>query len=82
MIISRIVSIPMILEDGQIQLREDTIYEEEGIELFRKHHRRVLSPGDIVTSETRRIQDICGVIWTQEVIDEFKRKQAVLNEDK
>lgn len=64
-----------ILLDGQIQLREDTIIEENGKELSRTYHRRVLSPGDDTSKETDgRIQVIAGLLWTPEVIKAFKNK--------
>lgn len=73
MITKRLSQVLTILEDGQIQLREDTIFEEDGIELFRQHHRRVLEPGQDVSAESKRIKDVSSVIWTQEVIDARKR---------
>lgn len=57
-----------ILEDGQIQLREDTIIEEDGVELNRRYHRRVLEPGQDVSGETSRLRQVAGVVWTPEVI--------------
>ena len=80
MITQRKVSIPTILEDGQIQLREDTVYEENGVELFRQHHRRVLEPGDDVLAQPQRIQAICGAVWPPDVIAAYgaaKRARAL-----
>lgn len=65
-----------ILEDGQLMIREDTVYLEDGKEDFRKFHRYVLSPGDDVKDKDKKIQDVSTVIWTPEVIAEFKRKQG------
>ena len=64
-----------ILEDGQLQVRQDTVYTEDGVESFRKYHRLVLSPGDDIKDYDKKIQDVAGIIWTKEVVDEFKRKQ-------
>ena len=71
----RIVYIPTVLEDGQVQLRTDTVYEENGLELFRKYHRQVLTPGEDVSTQSKRIKDICGIVWTQAVIDDYKTKK-------
>ena len=68
-----------VLEDGQIQLREDTVIERDGVEVSRIYHRRVLEPGVAVASERDvRIQSIAEVIWTPDVIaayEEDKRKR-------
>ena len=77
MITQRLAHIPTVLEDGQIQLRTDTIFEEKGTELFRQHHRQVLAPGDDVSSHPKRIKDICGIVWTQAVIDAYKAQKAI-----
>jgi len=65
-----------ILEDGQIQLREDTIIERDGIELIRIYHRRALEPGMDTSNETdKRLKAIIGVIWTPEMIEEYKKNK-------
>ena len=77
MITSRLVHTPTILEDGQIQLREEVVYEEDSVELFRKFHRRVLEPGvEDVASLPARLRAICEAIWTPDVITEYQRKKA------
>ena len=77
MITQRTVAIPTILEDGQIQLREDTVYEENGQELFRQHHRRVLDPADpLPPGEDARVQAVAQLLWTPSVIAERKQKRA------
>lgn len=71
-----------ILPNGLIQVRDDTIYIEDGVEVSRLHHRKVLEPGQDVTKESKRIQDISSVVWTQEVIDarkKFLEKSEIIN---
>ena len=68
-----------ILEDGQLQVREAKIILEDGVEISRAYHRRVLDPGvdtttdvDTKTTGMRSKIDVLAVatsIWTQEVID-------------
>jgi hypothetical protein len=80
MITPRIVLVPTILEDGQVQLREDTVYEENGVEAFRKHHRRVLEPSLTIDPQLdSRIAAICQVVWTPEVVTEYERQKAARN---
>jgi len=77
MVTSRVVYVPTILEDGQIQLRRDTIYEEQGVEQFRKHHRQVLEPGEDVSQHVLWIRQLCALIWTPAVIAEYQRLKAL-----
>ena len=39
------------LPDGQLQIRVDTVIEEDGKEIGRTYHRKVLAPGDDVAAE-------------------------------
>lgn len=78
-----------IIGDGRIlQIREATVILEDGVELTRKYHRRILnpmtptiSPEDTATyidtdisEETTEIQNICSTIWTTNVKTDFKSK--------
>jgi len=64
-----------VLEDGQIQLRQDTVIERDGVEIHRAYHREVLEPGQNVAQRPNRLKDIAGVVWTPEVIDQFRKKK-------
>ena len=64
-----------VLEDGQIQLRTDTVILEGDVEISRLYHRGVLEPGDSVTNQDQRVQSVCQVVWTPEVIAEYKRRK-------
>lgn len=65
-----------ILPDGEIQLREDTIIERDGVEISRLYHRRVIEP-DITHNEVDgRLIRIIGIVWTPEVIEEYKKKKV------
>lgn len=66
-----------ILEDSQLQVREDTVILEDDKEIARLFRRYTLEPGDDVRDKDKRIQDISTVVWTSEVIDEFKRKKQL-----
>ncbi len=65
-----------ILVDGQIQLREDTVIEEDGVELSRTYHRSILKPDmDPKTITDTRLSAIIPVLWTQAVIDAYNQKK-------
>jgi hypothetical protein len=67
-----------ILPDGQIQLRQDTVIEEDGVELSRTYHRSVLKPGDDVSTATdARIPVLTAAVWTPDVLSAFTAKSAV-----
>lgn len=82
MITSRvIIGALTILEDGQLNLREDTIYEENGAELFRKHHRRPLEPDQDVRGETdSRLLAVIGAMWTDQVKADYLAKKRARQE--
>ena len=61
-----------ILPNQTIQLRTTTVVEEDGVELGRSHHRKVLFPGDDVTGEPQEVQDIAGALWTSGVIAAYQ----------
>ena len=58
-----------ILEGGMMQIREDTVVKEDGVELSRTYHRTTLEPGQDVTGYSEKIQNVAAAIWTPEVID-------------
>ncbi len=67
-----------ILEDGQIQIRTDTIISEDNIELSRTYHRHVIQPGDDVSKEDLRVISHTNIEWTPGVIKKFKDNQQKL----
>ena len=58
-----------VLERGQIQVRTATVVDEDGHELSRSFHRRVLNPGDDTTGQADRVVDIAAATWTTDVVD-------------
>ena len=50
-----------------IQVRTATIVEEDGTELSRSFHRRVLTPDADVSGESAEIQGIASAVWTDAV---------------
>lgn len=70
-----VVGLIEILESARMQIREDTVITEDGIELSRTYLRYVLTPGDDISGKPKIIQDIAGVIWTPEVIASWELKK-------
>lgn len=65
-----------ILEDGTIQVRRADIFLEDDVEIAKSYHRYSFNPGDNVSDQTTRIQNVCAVVWTQDVIDTYIATQA------
>jgi hypothetical protein len=65
---SIVTGLIQILENGVLQVREDTVIDEDGVELSRTYHREVLEPGSDVSGKDAKIQAVASVIWTPEVI--------------
>ena len=55
-----------------LQVRTATIIKDDGKEISRNFHRRVISPGDDWSSEESEIKTICDMIMTAERINAFK----------
>jgi len=64
-----------------IQVREATVIEEDGVELTRSFNRYVLAPGDDISNQPSEVAAIANAVWTQEVIDAYQAslQQSVLN---
>ena len=60
-----------VLEMGQIQIRTATVVKEDGAELTRSFHRAAFMPGDDVSGEPQKVQDIANATWTAEVVSDW-----------
>ena len=56
-----------VLADGQIQVRVDTVIEEDGKEISRTYHRKVLAPGGDITNEPPEVKRVATADWTPAV---------------
>lgn len=75
-----------ILEDGQMQVRTDTVVLRDGVEIARTYHRHVLAPGEDVSTRDAKSQAVSAVVWTPQVVQAYKDKaaaqQALTDRDK
>ena len=73
-----------ILPDGCIQCREDTILEEDGVEISRTYHPHVVEPrivqGDL-DKQDQRVKDVCAVVHTKDCKDSYIAKMEKLKAD-
>lgn len=65
------------LADGHIQVREITVFMEDGVEVGKgEYHRHVISPGDDVTKEDAQVRAVATVVHTRAVVDAYRARIA------
>ena len=67
-----------------VQVRTATVIKEDGVELNRSFHRKVLDPGTLdgsdnlvntnISGESAEVQGICNTVWTTSVKNAWKAK--------
>jgi len=68
-----------VTENGIVLYREATRIMEDGKELTKTYHRTSLTPGQDLTDQPQKVQDICNTAWTPEVIAAYEAQQAAAN---
>lgn len=67
-----------VLEDGHIQIREITVFMENGVEVGKgEYHRHVVSPGDDVTREDAQVRAVATAVHTKALVDAYRAKIAL-----
>ena len=71
-----------VVNRWNIQVRNATVLKEDGVELTRTFHRKVLKPGVLdasdnlvetdISSEDADVQAICNAAWTTQVKADYK----------
>jgi hypothetical protein len=68
-----------IVADWNIQVRQATVIEKDGVQVARSFHRWVLNPDSDISGQEQKVKDICNAAWTDEVkaaYETFKAEQA------
>ena len=55
-----------------VQVRTATVVKEDGVELSRSFHRKVIQPTDDITGESAEVQAICNAVHTQDIKDAYQ----------
>jgi hypothetical protein len=50
-----------------VQVRTDTVIKEDGTEISRTHHRRVLNSDMDISGEDAEVQAVANAVWTDSV---------------
>ncbi len=56
-----------ITANNIIEVRETTVYIEDGSELTRKNHRYCITPIDNYDNKPQKVIDLCNFVFTDEV---------------
>ena len=56
-----------IAGNWNIQVRQATVIEKDGVQVSRTFHRWVLTPDMDISGQEQKVQDICNAAWTDEV---------------
>ena len=70
-----VVDLIEALENGCVQVRTATRILDDGVAVSSSFHRHVVVPGDDYSQEDPRVQAICAVVQTPEVIAAYKAAQ-------
>jgi len=68
-----------IVQQWNIQVRQATTIEKDGIEIAKTFHRWVLTPDMDISDQPSNVQTIANAAWTSEVVAAFetwKEEQA------
>ena len=65
-----------VTENGHVQVRTKTAILEDGKQISGSFHRHVVVPGQDYSNEDARVQAICAVTHTPEVIAAYQASQA------
>jgi len=81
---TQIGKIEVVGKYKSVQVRTDTVVIEDDVELTRKYHRHVLTPGTLdgsdnlvatdISGENAEVQAVCNAIWTDAVKLAWKNK--------
>ena len=73
---TEIAKIEVVGQYKAVQIATDTVIKEDGVELSRSRHRKVVHPDQDITGEDAEVQAVCNAVWTQAVRDAWTAFQA------
>lgn len=68
-----------VVADWNIQVRQTTVIEKDGVQVAQTFHRWVLTPDMDISGQEQKVQNIANAAWTPEVrqaYETFKAEQA------
>jgi len=76
---TQIAKIEVVGEYKAVQIATDTVIKEDGVELSRSRHRKVVHPDQDITGEDAEVQAVCNAVWTQAIRDAWTAFQTSQN---
>jgi len=76
---TQIAKIEVVGEYKAVQIATDTVIKEDGTELSRSRHRKVVHPDQDISGEDAEVQAVCNAVWTQDVKDAWASFQNSQN---
>jgi len=64
-----------VTENGIVLYREATRIMENGNQISQTYHRTSLTPAQDIADQPQKVQNICNVAWTPEIIAAYKAQQ-------
>jgi len=64
---TQIAKIEVVGQYKAVQIATDTVIKEDGVELSRSRHRKVVHPDQDITGEDAEVQAVCNAVWTDDV---------------
>lgn len=76
--LAKVISVDRIevVENGSVQVRTKTAIMEDGKQISGTFHRHVVAPGDDYSKEDARVQAICEIMHTADVISAYQAAQT------
>jgi hypothetical protein len=68
--------VEIVGEFHHVQVRTATIVLDDGVELSRSFHRKVLAPGDDYSQEDEKVQAVCAAVHTPEIKAAWEAAQS------
>ena len=71
-----------VVGDWNIQVRQATSIEKDGVEIAKTFHRWLLTPDMDISNQPSNVQTIANATWTPEVVaayEAFKAQQQAAN---
>jgi hypothetical protein len=77
-ITKRLEYIVGVLSDKTLEVRTDTVIEEDGVIISRAIHRHCVTPGEDLSGQHAEVQEIGNAVHTDAVIAAYRAKIAAL----
>jgi hypothetical protein len=68
-----------VVQDWNIQVRQATVVERDGVFVARTFHRWVLTPDMDISGQEQKVQDIANAAWTQKLLQLTKLNKKPLS---